>query len=83
MTTILEAMTTRALLEFDELAAKQEILVRDACAAQGHSPQEIETYISTCHSRLEAQRDEIRRLVAAQLNKAGIPLDGDARVLTH
>jgi hypothetical protein len=81
--TILETMTARALADFDDLVVRQEQIVRDNLAAQGRSRKEIDAHIASCRPNLEAQRAEVARMVANQLMKAGIPLDGDARVLSH
>ncbi|QZP08194.1 hypothetical protein [Caenibius sp. WL] len=83
MTTILEAMTARALAEFDELAMQQEQAICADLRAQGFSRNEIKAHIANCKSSLAEQRAEIGRMVANQLTKAGIPLDGDAHALSH
>lgn len=73
--TALEAMTRHAIAEFDRMVDAQEAEIRAGLAAYGKSEAEIEMHIAACLPNLAAQRLQIGELVAAELAKAGVPLD--------
>ncbi len=75
MTTVYQDMLQRAYAQFDALVEEREIEERRMLASQGRSREEIDLHIAACRKNVAKERIAVGRLVATELQRAGVPLD--------
>lgn len=75
MTTVYQEMLRRAYAQFDALVEEREIEERRMLASQGRSREEIDLHIAACRENVAKERIGVGRLVANELQRAGVPLD--------
>ncbi|QUM70846.1 hypothetical protein [Sphingopyxis granuli] len=73
--TVYKQMLDRAYAEFDRLVEDREIEERRRLASQGRSREEIDLHIAACRENVAKERIGVGRLVATELQRAGVPLD--------